>query len=98
MTTEGELQALRSRIEELESERRSRGWLRLLGAASAVLLLVLAGWWTTHVNEVTERKFCAFVAINLAPGAPPTTTRGVQIQAALERLSNELGCRPVPQG
>lgn len=101
------IEELQAKVGVLESDRRNRGWLRLLVAAGAIVALTLVGTWVQTQNArsiererkarvASEQAFCGIIVLldNAWHTLPPTTPSGRQLAAAVSTARVVNHCPP----
>lgn len=67
-----------------------------LAALFAVVALLAAGgmFYTNHVAQESERKWCEFIVTldDAWSSTPPQSALGRQVAASLHKLRDEFGC------
>lgn len=67
-------------------------WALLMILVAAVLAAGACVLYTQHVQQESNRKWCALLTSLDQPEVPPTTERGRQVQQQIHDLRLGLGC------
>ena len=91
------IEGLEREVGRLRNEFRRRT-LAIVGVVAIIALvgILFARNELNNAKQIAEnnRHLCPVITVLANPsGAPATTARGVQIQQAFAKLSNDFGCR-----
>jgi uncharacterized iron-regulated membrane protein len=62
-----------------------------------VVIIGMAGfnvWYTNHVQETADQRWCELFGILNPPAAPPSTKRGREIAALVDEMRRDFQCPP----
>lgn len=67
-------------------------WSLVMVLAVAVLVGAANIWYTQHVQQESDRRWCAVLAQQATPDPPPTTERGWAQVSEYGHLHETFGC------
>lgn len=69
-------------------------WMALfLSTVVLVFVILINMWYTNHVDQQSNQKWCSILAAVVARDAPPPTTpRSQKIRDDIQQLHHDYGC------